>query len=302
MDIIGHSDIPLRDYDSNPGQIKISHGGVGRNIAENCCKLNEKVSFATVFGNDDFAQLLKAGCMQYQMDLSLSKDSQIHSTSIYLAILDQNQDMKVAISDMNLLQEVDELMIQKVLNSLKKEDILVMDTNLEQSVIEKVAEQCPCPIVMDPISCAKAVKIKNCLSKIHTLKPNRYEAEVLCGFALDSEEKMVEAVRYFLKQGVKEIFISMSEKGTIAATQDEIILVKPKPISIVNATGGGDSFLAALIAYRELDLMERCRYATCAAISTISVPETVCKELSKAYLEKKMKEIEMEGSKLCISA
>ncbi len=49
IDILAKSYSPLKDFDSNPGKVNISFGGVGRNIADNLARLDQKVSLITVF-------------------------------------------------------------------------------------------------------------------------------------------------------------------------------------------------------------------------------------------------------------
>lgn len=44
VDIMGIADQALRSQDSNPGTIRTTLGGVGRNIAENLARLDEAVS------------------------------------------------------------------------------------------------------------------------------------------------------------------------------------------------------------------------------------------------------------------
>lgn len=56
MDIGGQSDGPLVPGDSNPGRVRISLGGVGRNIAHNMALLGLDVRFLTAFGDDIYAQ------------------------------------------------------------------------------------------------------------------------------------------------------------------------------------------------------------------------------------------------------
>jgi len=299
IDIVGQSDKEILEYDSNPGKIRISCGGVGRNIAENLCHLGEEVWFSTVFGNDWFAKQLKEKCEREGMNLSLCKDSVKSSSSIYLAVLDRNQDMKLAISDMNLLKEVDEAMLNRILAVLEFDDILVLDTNLKQEVIDWIVKKAPCSVYMDPISCAKVHKVKDCLYRIHTFKPNRFEAATLCGFEILTEEDKIRAVKWFLNQGVKEIFISLSEEGVIAANQNEIIEVVPETLEAVNATGGGDSFLAALIAFRSESLLEKAKLATAVAVKTIMHEESVHPELNREEIINKMNEIRMEGRRIC---
>lgn len=43
------------------------------------------------------------------------------------------------------------------------------------------------PIFADPVSTAKAVKLQPVLGRLHTLKPNRIEAELLSGVAITDE-------------------------------------------------------------------------------------------------------------------
>ena len=56
LDIGGQSDGPLVPGDSNPGRVRISLGGVGRNIAHNMALLGLDVRFLTAFGDDLYAQ------------------------------------------------------------------------------------------------------------------------------------------------------------------------------------------------------------------------------------------------------
>ena len=50
-----------------------------------------------------------------------------------------------------------------------------------------LAENCPVPIFADPVSTAKAVKLRPVLGRLHTLKPNRIEAELLSGVSITDE-------------------------------------------------------------------------------------------------------------------
>ena len=52
VDIGGRSFVPLVAADSNPGQVTMSLGGVGRNIAHNMSLLGLEVRLLTAYGND----------------------------------------------------------------------------------------------------------------------------------------------------------------------------------------------------------------------------------------------------------
>ncbi|MFR6694576.1 MAG: hypothetical protein ACLUS6_11605 [Dysosmobacter sp.] len=46
------------------------------------------------------------------------------------------------------------------------------------------------PLFADPVSTAKAVKLKPVLGKLHTLKPNRIEAELLSGVKITDDASL----------------------------------------------------------------------------------------------------------------
>lgn len=61
MDIGGQSFGPLVARDSNPGAVRVSPGGVGRNIAHNMALLGLDVRMLTALGDDLYARQIAAG-------------------------------------------------------------------------------------------------------------------------------------------------------------------------------------------------------------------------------------------------
>ena len=70
MDIGGRSSGPLVPRDSNPGRVRMSLGGVGRNIAHNLALLGAEVHLLTAFGDDVQAQRVAASCGELGIDIS----------------------------------------------------------------------------------------------------------------------------------------------------------------------------------------------------------------------------------------
>ena len=52
-DIFGFTNMNYRSHDSNPGRVKVSFGGVCRNIAENMARVGANTKFISVLGNDE---------------------------------------------------------------------------------------------------------------------------------------------------------------------------------------------------------------------------------------------------------
>ena len=61
--------------------------------------------------------------------------------------------------------------------------------------------------------CCKAKNIKHLIKYFHTIKPNRYEAEIMCGFEINNEEDLRRAGKYFIDLGIKNVFITLDEDG-----------------------------------------------------------------------------------------
>ena len=100
MDIGGTSAGALVAQDSNPGAVRMSLGGVGRNIAHNMALLGVDVRMLTAFGDDMNAQRIAASCGELGIDISQCLTVPGAATSTYLFISGPDGDMELAINDM----------------------------------------------------------------------------------------------------------------------------------------------------------------------------------------------------------
>ena len=178
IDIGGRSDAPLVAGDSNPGRIRSSLGGVGRNIAHNLALLGAKVKLITALGADDGAKRVEASCADLGIDLTDSLYVPDGATSTYLFLADSNGDMALAMNDMAIYEQLTPTFLETKLNTLNAAALVVLDTNLSAESIRYLGEHCTAPLFADPVSAAKAGKLEPILGRLHTLKPNRMEAEL----------------------------------------------------------------------------------------------------------------------------
>ena len=102
------------------------------------------------------------------------------------------------------------------------------------------------------------------LGKLHTLKPNRIEAELLSGVPITDDASLPPAADALLATGLHRVFISLGADGVFAADQPGQAPCR-SPVSrrrMVNTTGCGDAFMAALglgLSARALGLDEAAR-------------------------------------------
>ena len=104
VDISGTPDTTYMPGDSNPGNVRLTLGGVGRNIAENLCRLGHKVIMITALGEDANAAQVKQGCREVGIDLSHSLVVPQGRTSTYLCLNDEQGEIVGAVSDMAIYE------------------------------------------------------------------------------------------------------------------------------------------------------------------------------------------------------
>lgn len=290
MDIGGRSLAPLVAKDSNPGRVSMSLGGVGRNIAHNLSLLGVDVRFLTAFGDDLYARRIAASCGELGIDISHALQVPGGATPTYLFLNDCDGDMALALSDMEICERITPSYLAENLPILNNAQLVVTDTNIPAQSLAYLADHCTAPIFADPVSTAKAVKLKPILGRLHTLKPNRIEAELLSGVKITDEDSLHKAAEKLLATGLRRVFISLGTDGVFAADHKEMCLQPCFQAEMCNATGAGDAFMAALAwAYLEgTDLKQTAKAAAAAAAIAVEGSETINPVMSAEAVRKRM--------------
>lgn len=290
VDIGGRSYESLVAADSNPGKVSISLGGVGRNIAHNMTLMGVDVKMLTAMGEDVYGNRIAASCTELGIDASHALRVTDCATSTYLYIADEEGEMALALSDMEVCDRITPSYLAANQQILQNARVIVADTNIPQETLVYLAENCSVPIFCDPVSTIKAEKLRPILNKIHTLKPNRLEAELLSGISICSKQDAEKAAMALIEKGVRRVFISMGAEGVYAATADMQMWFSNLPGNMVNTTGCGDAFMAALVwAYLQDMTLEETALAGLAAGSiAMESTETINPAMSATALKLRM--------------
>ena len=294
IDIGGTPFKPLIPGDSNPGVIKMSYGGVARNIAHNLAALGVEVRFVTAVGDDTLGKEMMKKCEDIGMDTSLSVVVPGSSSSVYLFINDEKGEMDLALSHVDIVKNITPEYITSISDVINSSEVVVADCNLSQETLIKLKGICKVPLYIDTVSVSHADKIKGHLDGIDTLKPNLLEAEFLSDMKIENTFDCLEAARALIDQGVRRVFISMGPYGMIAADKDHAIIADRYPVTVKCTTGAGDSAMAAIVwstLNEEGDgLTAPAMAANAAAAATISVDPTIHPEMSSDLIKNKIKE------------
>jgi pseudouridine kinase len=218
IDLTGSPEDKLIYGDSCNGSIHISHGGVGRNIAESLSRLGLKTDLMTALGNDLFGKKIQFDSRNIGIDLHSSIFDDNLSTSVYLLVNNHFGDIEFGISDTEVIKLIDKQYIDKNYKFISDFETIVTETNLSKETLYYLTE---CfsdkKLFIDLVTQQKAEKVKEIIGKFYAIKPNIGEAEHLTGIKYKQQTDLFRMRDYFLKQGVKKIFISMSKQGSFFA-------------------------------------------------------------------------------------
>ena len=293
IDLQGSTDNPLVFNDSNPGEITMSAGGVGRNIAENIAKLNIHSKILSYVGNDALGDFVVNKSKASGVDTSLIKKDSHLPTSQYLSVLDDNNDMLVSISDMRI---IDEMTIQDIQNwdqAIAQSSAIVVDTNIPIPVIKYLTDEYSnIPLFLDPVSFAKTSKIVELIGRFHTVKPNRLETELISGVKITDKDSMLEAAQKIFDMGCKQIFITLGEEGVFYYDGKDFGLYLHEDANMISANGAGDAFTAGVVyGFLKLkSIKESAEFASAAAVIALRSLNTISDDMSEERVKLLLKE------------
>lgn len=140
VDIIGFSRKKYNPKDSIPGNIKISLGGVCRNISENLARVNVNTEFISILGDDEQGRniLTNAKEIGYSMEHSLILKDEY--TPTYMAILNESGEMESAIVDMESIEKMDTSFIDSKEEIIMNSEYTILDADnpeLMKYILEK---------------------------------------------------------------------------------------------------------------------------------------------------------------------
>jgi len=330
--VVGGANIDLRGrpagevlerHTSNPGKINVGSGGVGRNIAHNLALLNVPVTLLSAVGDDGegiriLEETGKAGVKMDQMIISGK-----YPTGIYLAILDSAGEMEIAVSDMQILEEITVEYLRSKAYLIKESKIVVMDTNIPEESIEYVVDLCNkvnVPLLIEPVSVEKAKKVRKVLDGrgrwiIDYITPSEDELESILEAEIDDDvdTDIVGAAEELKGRGAKNVIVSLGERGIYISSGGGVSdfsegeqgdpesgkFMGPYKGEVVDVTGAGDALVAGLVygIYKGYSLEVAARFGLAGAALTISTKEAVRRDLREGLLRSRIKEGKEEGKK-----
>ena len=90
----------------------------------------------------------------------------------------------------------------------------------------------------------------------YLIKPNRDELAELCGFAIQTDRDVLNALQKLEPYGIPVVAVSLGGDGSVVKMGGAVYRVRPPEVDAVNTAGCGDSFLSGILYGLEQGLAE----------------------------------------------
>ncbi len=285
MDIKGRAAGPLIPGTSNHGQVRLSLGGVGRNVAENLARLGVPTTLLAAVGDDAFGLEIVRRTTLAGVDTGHVLVLPGQRSATYSAILDDTGNMVVSVDDMHVCAALTPQLVRSHRALLRQARMIVLDANLSPGTLNAVltvAGQAKIPVCIDPVSIDLAERVKLRLCDYTIITPNADEAAVLCDMPVNTRAQAAEAARKLVACGVKIVVVTLGAEGLFYATAEGRGHIPACRCDVVDATGAGDALTAGVVygLVNDLPIDECMRLGVSAAAMTLRSTESVSPEMS----------------------
>lgn len=220
-------------------------GGKGANQAVAARRLGGEVRMVGKVGKDSFGKALLKNMASEKVDVSGVASVTGVSTGVALIIVDtKGQNCIVVSSGANMSLKPEDLQRFRDYFSWAEVAVFQLESPIE-TVLEgvKMAKNKGIKVILNPAP-ARTLPLE-IWKMIDIFVPNEIEAATL-SYGLGSNLKIEEASREFLSKGVKEVIISLGEKGCYYDSGKESFFLPAFQVDAIDSTAAGDAFVGAL--------------------------------------------------------
>lgn len=244
----------------NPGETIIgkgfstASGGKGANQAVQAARLGAHVTMLGKVGDDAYGREMLASLKASGVSVDhVLVDADTHSAIGNVQIQEGEQGTQnriVVVPGANMRLTVEDVAFLK--DTIGQYDMAMLQLEISMEVNEAVAQyahDAHVPVMLNPAPSAPLSE--RFLENIAYLSPNEHEAADLTGFAVDSEENCINAVRALRKSDSCGVLITRGEAGAVYG-DGERTAFSPcvRCDRVADPTAAGDSFVAAFCVAR----------------------------------------------------
>ena len=227
----------------------IGPGGKGSNQAVAAAKAGGNVNFISKIGNDQYGEMALSMYKESNVDISnviISKEFATGAAGILVNKETGENAINVVPGAAGKITSKD---IDQASNTIKQSSIFLTQLEAPIDVVEHAIEVAKSYNVTTILNPAPAAKLQDkTFDLIDYFTPNEIEASFYVNHKVDTQEDAKKAANQLLERGIKNVIITLGDKGAFFANKNEHFNVDAFNVTnkVVDTTGAGDAFNAGL--------------------------------------------------------
>ncbi len=251
----------------------VGPGGKGSNQAIAAARLNGDVSFITKIGKDNHSEM----ALKLYKEAGVKTHSIIQDEKLFTGVagimIDKDGNNAISIVS-GAAEELVNKDLDNHIETIKTSEIFLTQMEAPDEITIyalKKAREYKCLTILNPAP-AREIDEDN-FKLIDFFTPNETEAEFYLNKNIKTETDIKNAANDFLKKGIKNVIITLGDKGIYFANNKESFFLDAYNLKepVIDTTGAGDAFNGAFAVglANSLEIKEALTYANkVAGIST----------------------------------
>lgn len=223
-------------------------GGKGANQACAVGSLGGNVTMLGCIGRDDFGKLQLMSLQNRNVDVTSLKQSSKSNTGIAIIYINKHGNNSIVVIP-GANSEVDIEYLKQQDHHFKECDFVLLQMEIPlESIYYAInrAHELGKKVILNPAPAPDSIP-DDILSKIDYLTPNETEISKLSNRPVENIQEMEEAAKVLLNKGVKNLLITMGEKGACLVNHNTTQVFGTRKVNAVDTTAAGDCFNGAFV-------------------------------------------------------
>lgn len=231
------------------GSFMMNHGGKGANQAVAAAKLGGDTVFIGKVGDDVFGHQTVEMLTSLGIDTRFLGVSATEPSGVALINVDEHtaeNSISVASGANGAIRPADIDDAEEVIASAS---LILMQLEIPIDTVTyaaKMAKRHGVTVVLNPAPAPSEPLPEELLENVDIIIPNKTEAEVITGIAIDTPQDELRAIRSLHSKGISTVIFTLGSKGALLCQNGDCEEVPSFKVKAVDTTAAGDTFCGAL--------------------------------------------------------
>ncbi|MEM0005376.1 MAG: ribokinase [Ignisphaera sp.] len=247
-------------------------GGKGANQAVATARLGAETYFIGRIGRDIFGERLIDVLKSNGVNTDYVTIDDTTHTGIAFILLNTSGENMIAVAP-GTDHKVSREDVDRAIDIIKRSNAMLLQLEIPLDTVvyaARIGWENKTSVILNP---APATPLPEEIYRyIYAMTPNRVELSMLTGVSVKSFNDVIKASRILIEKGVKYVVTTLGGNGAMVVSEHSSIHVPAYKVNVVDTTGAGDIFSAALALFiaEGMDIVDACRMANAAAAIKIT--------------------------------